>query len=224
MFFRLFLIVIRSLTRVSFSRSLTLSLLSLSFVAYPFSANAENPKILVFGDSLSAGFGVAKQQAWVTLLQTKLDSHKYHYDVINASISGETTSGGLSRFSMTLAKTNPNIVILELGANDGLRGLPITEMTKNLNTMIELTKKYKAKLLLLGMRIPPNYGLKYTENFHNTYQILSEKHLVPLVPFLLENIAAEPNLIQDDGLHPNALAQPIMLNNVWPKLQQMLRK
>lgn len=203
---------------------LVISLLGFSFVAFANQAFAENPKILVYGDSLSASYGVAKQQGWVAFLQKKLNDQHYKYDVVNASISGETTSGGLTRLASTLAKTNPTIIILELGANDGLRGLPVKNMVENLSNMISQSKKAKAKVLLIGMRIPPNYGPQYTESFSNTYPQLSQQHKVSLVPFMLENIAAQPNLIQDDGLHPNALGQPMMLNNIWPKLQLMLKK
>ena len=203
---------------------LLLSLLGFYFVACANEAFAESPKILVYGDSLSASYGVAKQQGWVSFLQKKLKNHQYQYDVINASISGETTSGGLTRLASTLNRTKPSIIILELGANDGLRGLPIKEMTSNLSEMITLSKKAKVKVLLIGMKIPPNYGPKYTESFNSSYPNLSQQHKVSLVPFMLENIAAKPNLIQDDGLHPNALGQPMMLDNIWPKLQLMLKK
>lgn len=209
MFFRLLLVV---------------SLLGFSFVAFANQAFAANPKILVYGDSLSASYGVAKQQGWVAFLQKKLNDQHYKYDVVNASISGETTSGGLTRLASTLAKTKPTIIILELGANDGLRGLPVKNMEENLSNMISQSKKAKAKVLLIGMRIPPNYGPQYTESFSNTYPQLSQQHKVLMVPFMLENIAAQPNLIQDDGLHPNALGQPMMLDNIWPKLQLMLKK
>jgi acyl-CoA thioesterase-1 len=209
MFFRLLLVV---------------SLLGFSFVAFANQAFAANPKILVYGDSLSASYGVAKQQGWVAFLQKKLNDQHYKYDVVNASISGETTSGGLTRLASTLAKTKPTIIILELGANDGLRGLPVKNMEENLSNMISQSKKAKAKVLLIGMRIPPNYGPQYTESFSNTYPQLSQQHKVSLVPFMLEDIAAQPNLIQDDGLHPNALGQPMILDNIWPKLQLMLKK
>ena len=205
-------------------KCLTVSVLGFSFVALPSTAMAENSKILIYGDSLSAAYGVAKQEGWPALLQKKIIAQHYQYQVINASISGETTSGGLSRLATTLAEFKPNIVILELGANDGLRGLPLSEMTKNLSAMITLSKKSKAKVLLIGMRIPPNYGPKYTTSFSETYSQLSQQHKVTLVPFMLENIAAKPNLIQDDGLHPNVLGQPMILDNVWVKLQWMLNK
>jgi acyl-CoA thioesterase I len=203
---------------------LAISLLGFSFVALPSTAMAGNPKILIYGDSLSAAYGIAQQQGWSILLQKKLIAKHYQYDVINASISGETTSGGLSRLATTLDEFKPNIIILELGANDGLRGLPLKEMTQNLSTMITLSKKSKAKVLLVSMRIPPNYGSKYTASFSQIYSQLSQQHKVLLVPFMLENIAAKPNLIQDDGLHPNARGQPIILENIWPKLQLMLNK
>ncbi len=204
-------------------KCLVLSVLGFNFVALPSIAMSENPKILIYGDSLSAAYGIAKQQGWPTLLQNKLIAKHYQYNVINASISGETTSGGLSRLDATLAEFKPNIIILALGANDGLRGLPLTEMTKNLSAMITLSKKYKLKVLLVGMKIPPNYGPKYAASFSQTYNQLSQQHKISLVPFMLENIAANPNLIQEDGLHPNAIGQPIILENIWPKLQPLLK-
>lgn len=203
---------------------LAISLLGFSFVALPVTAMAENPKILIYGDSLSAAYGIAQQQGWPILLQKKLIAKHYQYNVINASISGETTSSGLSRLAAALDEFKPNIIILELGANDGLRGLPLKEMSQNLSAMITLSKKSKAKVLLVGMRIPPNYGPKYTASFSQTYSQLSQQHKISLVPFMLENIAAKPNLIQDDGLHPNALGQRMILDNIWPKLQLMLKR
>lgn len=203
---------------------LAISVLGFSFVALPVTAMAENPKILIYGDSLSAAYGIAQQQGWPILLQKKLIAKHYQYNVINASISGETTSGGLSRLAAALDEFKPNIIILELGANDGLRGLPLKEMSQNLSAMITLSKKSKAKVLLVGMRIPPNYGPKYTASFSQTYSQLSQQHKISLVPFMLENIAAKPNLIQEDGLHPNALGQRMILDNIWPKLQLMLKR
>ena len=144
--------------------------------------------------------------------------------MINASISGETTSGGLTRLARTLELTKPQTIIIELGANDGLRGLPVKNMHDNLDAMIEMSKKSGAKVLLIGMRIPPNYGPKYTEEFSQTYVKLAKKHKIQLVPFMLENVAAKPDLIQQDGLHPNVLGQPLILNNIWPELQSLLKK
>lgn len=200
------------------------SLLSFSFVASISHANAANPTILVYGDSLSAAYRLKKSQGWVALLQKKLAAQHYKYTIINASISGETTSGGLSRLTNTLAKTKPNIIIIELGANDGLRGLPVKEMKANLDAIIKQSKKINAKVLLIGMKIPPNYGPQYTEAFSDAYLQLSQQHQVALVPFMLDNIAAKPTLIQDDGLHPNALAQSMLLDNIWPTLQQLLSR
>lgn len=213
MLFRLFLVLKTALVSVYF----------FGFVAWASPVNAENPKILIFGDSLSAAYGMPQQQGWAALLQKKLQLKNYRYDVVNASVSGETSSGGASRIAATLKQVKPAVVILELGANDGLRGLPIKEMTENLSTIIQQSKKSDAKLLLVGMRIPPNYGPQYTETFSQSYTQLSREHKVSLVPFMLDNIAVKPNLIQDDGLHPNALGQPLILENIWPKLQRLLK-
>jgi len=195
-----------------------------SFVAWSVPAYAENPKIMIYGDSLSAAYGIPQQKGWASLLQQKLVSEHYQYDVVNASISGETTSGGASRIRNALSQIKPNIIILELGANDGLRGLPIESMIANLNTIIQEGKKSGAKILLVGMKIPPNYGPQYTKLFSQSYLKLSQEHQIPLVPFMLENIAAKTNLIQDDGLHPNAIAQPLVLDNIWSQLKILLKK
>ena len=209
---------------------LAFSLIVTALVALPASAKLISPStqtILVFGDSLSASYGVPQGQGWVALLEAKLaqkQSSKTTYKVVNASISGETTSGGLARFSAALATHKPNIVILELGANDGLRGLPIAEMQTNLSQMIAQAKTVKAKVLLIGMKIPPNYGLKYSKNFSATYTNLAKQHKIALVPFLLEGVAGKPELIQADGLHPIAAAQPSLLDNVWIVLERMLNQ
>lgn len=215
-----FLLVLRFLVL----KTCLVSLFFLVFVAWHTPAFAENSKILVYGDSLSAAYGIPKQQGWAALLQKKLQSEQYRYEVVNASISGETTSGGVSRIASALKQTKPKVIILALGANDGLRGLPITEMTKNLNSIITQSKKTGAKVLLVGMKIPPNYGPKYTDAFHRSYQQLSLQHKIPLVPFMLDNVAVKSQLIQEDGLHPNSLGQPIILQNIWPKLKLLLKK
>lgn len=214
MLFRLFLVL----------KTALLSLCVLGLVAWTPAANAENPKILIVGDSLSAAYGIPQQQGWAALLQKKLQLKNYRYDVVNASMSGETTSGGASRINTALQKTKPTIVILELGANDGLRGLPVNEMITNLSNIIRQSKQSGAKVLLIGMKIPPNYGPKYAEAFSQSYQRLSHEHKIPLVPFMLKNIAVQPDLIQQDGLHPNALAQPMILENIWPQLKLLLKK
>ena len=202
-----------------------ISLLGLSLVAFNINAMAaNNPKILIYGDSLSAAYGLPQQSGWPALLKNKLQSEGYRYDIVNASISGETTSGGLSRLKKTLEVTQPAIIILELGANDGLRGLPLNAMSKNLSSMIEQMQKTKAPILLAGMKIPPNYGPQYTQGFNSSYQQLSKNYNLSLIPFLLDNVAAQPHLLLQDGLHPNAEGQRIMLQTIWPYLQPLLKK
>jgi acyl-CoA thioesterase-1 len=198
------------------------SLLVSTLVAQPANAKQTSPVIVIFGDSLSAAYGIPQHEGWVALLQQRLNQQKLNYQVINASISGETTSGGLSRFAEMLKQQKPNIVLIELGGNDGLRGLSAVETYNNLEAMIQQAKKAKAKVLLIGMKIPPNYGLKYSRQFSENYQSLAKKHGVTLVPFLLDGVAGTPDLVQADGLHPTAAAQAQLLENVWPILIKML--
>ena len=187
-------------------------------------APAETPVILVFGDSISAGYGLSRvEQGWVTLLQTRLKDEDYGYQVVNASVSGETTAGGLARLPRALDLHKPKIVILELGGNDGLRALPIAQMRANLVRMVDLASAAGAKVLLLGIRMPPNYGPEYTEQFRLCYSDLARDKKLPLVPFLLEDVAQSSNLMQADGIHPNQLGQPTLLANVWPSLKPLLR-
>ena len=187
-------------------------------------APAETPVILVFGDSISAGYGLSRvEQGWVTLLQTRLKDEDYGYNVLNASVSGETTAGGLARLPRALDLHKPKIVILELGGNDGLRALPIAQMRANLLRMVDLASAAGAKILLLGIRMPPNYGPEYTEQFRSCYSDLARDKKLPLVPFLLNDVAQSPNLMQADGMHPNELGQPKLLANVWPSLKPLLR-
>jgi acyl-CoA thioesterase-1 len=189
------------------------------------SARAEAPAILVFGDSISAGYGLADaDQGWVGLLKSKLKQLGYGDVVINASVSGETTAGGLARLPRALAQHHPRIVILELGGNDGLRALPTDQMRQNLSTMIDLSRAGGARVLVLGMRIPPNYGPEYTEQFRGVYAAVAQAKQVPLVPFLLADVAQNPTLMQADGIHPNAAGQPLLLGNVWPALKPLLGK
>ncbi len=217
MFFRL-----RSIMRVVLLSPLLLGLSCLIFLTAPVYAASNS--ILIYGDSLSAAYEIPQQLGWVSLLQQRLEDQHYPYKVINASVSGETTSGGLSRLSATLNEHQPNIVILELGANDGLRGLPLTEMKANLAQIIEQSKKSGAKVLIIGMRIPPNYGPKYSQSFTQKYQQLSQEFKVPRVPFMLQGMENRLELIQDDGLHPNVQGQPIILENIWPQLKLILKK
>ena len=195
-------------------------LLILNFPLWAFAA----PTILVYGDSLSAAYGIPRDQGWVELLQQRLVEKGYSHRIANASVSGETTSGGLSRFNDTLQKTQPSLVIIELGANDGLRGLPVPDMKRNLATMIEAARKQDAKVMLLGMRIPPNYGPGYTREFANTYQQLAQQYKLPLLEFFLDGVAGKRQMVQDDGLHPTAEAQQHLLDNVWAVLHPMLGK
>jgi acyl-CoA thioesterase I len=189
------------------------------------SAHAETPVILVFGDSISAGYGLPRvEQGWVALLQARLKNEGYGYEVVNASVSGETTAGGLARLPRALALHHPRIVILELGGNDGLRALPTVQMRENISRMSELSASAGAEELLLGMRIPPNYGPDYTAQFSQVYSdVARDKHL-PLVPFLLNDIALSADLMQADGIHPNQAGQPRLLENVWPALLPLLRR
>jgi acyl-CoA thioesterase-1 len=188
------------------------------------SAHAEAPVILVFGDSISAGYGLPLDQGWVELLKTRLRSQGYGYQVVNASVSGETTAGGLARIPRALELHHPSIVILELSGNDGLRGLPIAQMRANLAQMVNLSTAAGAKVLLLGMRMPPNYGPEYTKQFAMVFSDLAAEKKTALVPFLLTNIALSPALMQDDNIHPNVQGQPILLDNVWPALKPLLHQ
>jgi acyl-CoA thioesterase I len=188
-------------------------------------AYAQAPVILVFGDSISAGYGLPRvEQGWVELLKTRLKAQGYGYQVVNASVSGETTAGGLARLPRALELHHPSIVILELGGNDGLRALPIAQMRANLTQMVTLAAAADAKVLLLGMRMPPNYGPEYTKQFALVFSDLAGEKKMPLVPFLLTDIALSPSLLQGDDIHPNALGQPILLDNVWPALKPLLHK
>ena len=179
--------------------------------------------ILVFGDSLSAGYGIARQDAWPSLLETRLKDSGYSYAVVNASISGETTAGGRSRLPEAIKQHQPKVVIIELGANDGLRGLPVASMRDNLQSMVKLSQQAGARVMLVGMRIPPNYGRDYTEKFAATFTELSKEHKTALVPFLFEGFAGKVDAFQPDRLHPTAATQPLMLDTIWKQLKPLLR-
>ena len=183
---------------------------------------ANTPTVLVFGDSLSAGYGIDVDQSWVALLQTRLSSQGYEHRVINASISGETTEGGKTRIGAALERFEPSLIILELGGNDGLRGFPPEIMKENLQVIIETAKQSDAAVVMLGIRIPTNYGPRYTEAFEGVYRELAAELSVPWIEFFMENIALNEALMQDDGIHPNAEAQSILLDNAWPVIRQAL--
>ncbi len=178
--------------------------------------------LLVLGDSLSAAYGMPQQQGWVSLLQQRLNHEGYRYQVINASISGETTHGGLARLDRQLKLHQPDLVIIELGANDGLRGTPLTVIEANLNRLVTQVKKAGARVLLLEMRLPPNYGPRYAEGFTRLFSQVAQQQQVPLLPFFMAPVVLEPGLMQDDGLHPNAQAQPVLLDQIWAQLQLLL--
>jgi acyl-CoA thioesterase-1 len=183
---------------------------------------ASKETILVFGDSLSAAYGIPKEQGWVNLVAQRLKDNQLPYEVANASVSGETTAGGLSRLPAALKQFKPSIVVIELGANDGLRGLPLDAMKNNLEKMIQASKQINAQVVLLGMFIPPNYGPKYTNGFKAVYLDLSEKYKTPFIPFFLDGISGHSDLVLEDGLHPNVNAQRKILENVWPTLKPLL--
>lgn len=184
----------------------------------------DKPVILIVGDSLSAGYGIAVNESWVALLQRKLAQEGYGYRVVNASISGDTTGGALNRLPRALDLHRPAIVILELGGNDGLRGLPLKQVRANFEAMLERIQARGAQAILLGMRMPTNYGAEYADGFHALYGELARRYQAQHLDFFLDKVALDPALMQEDGIHPTAQAQPILLDNVWPVLQPLLKK
>ncbi|MCI0571997.1 MAG: arylesterase [Myxococcaceae bacterium] len=179
--------------------------------------------VLVMGDSLSAGYGLAPGQGWVALMAERIAQQKPGWRVVNASISGETTAGGAARIDAELARSRPAVVVIALGANDGLRGLPLEQMRANLDRMVRAARAANAQVLLVGMRMPPNLGKAYTDGFTNTFTTVATQHKVALLPFLLEPIALERSAYQDDNLHPVASAQPKLRDHVWPALVPLLK-
>jgi len=201
-------------------KKLSVGALMLAASASAYSA----PKtVLVLGDSLSAEYGLARGAGWVALLEQKLKAEKIDARIVNASISGETTSGGRARLPALLDQHKPQVVVIELGANDGLRGLPVAAAEANLRQMATMSQKQDAKVMLIGMRMPPNYGRAYTERFFSMYENLAKEVKAPLVPFMLEGVADKPALFQADRLHPNAQAHPIILNNIWPTFKALIQ-
>ena len=184
---------------------------------------AAAPAILIYGDSLSAGYGIGLEQSWPALLAKRLEDNRLRYTVSNASISGETTAGGRSRFEEALKRVQPEVVVIALGANDGLRGLPALQMRLNLTAMVKAAKARKARVLLVGMKLPPNYGPVYARQFEESFPAVSRAESVPLLPFLLEPLGTDIELFQADGLHPSAAAQPKLLDHVWPALKPLLK-
>lgn len=182
----------------------------------------EAPRILVMGDSISAGYGIQREAGWVNLLVENLARAEYPHQVINGSISGETTGGGLARLPQALETHDPDVVIIELGGNDGLRGYPTERVRENLREMVTLSLADDRQVLLVGMQIPPNYGPRYTSAFFNMYAEVAEETGVSLVPFFLEAVALTPGLMQSDGIHPTADAQPLLLETLWEYLAPLL--
>ena len=189
---------------------------------WPLTSSAAVPTLLVVGDSLSAGYGVTTRQRWVTRLAQRLEQHCGSFSLINASISGDTSKGGVSRLPALLANHHPDIVVIELGGNDGLRGIAIETMRNNLQQMVRLAKQAGASVLLLGMRLPANYGEDFVNAFHQVYYDVAKAESVPLVPFFLKGVALKEHLMQADGIHPNEMAQPVLLENVWPQLRAII--
>lgn len=188
------------------------------------SAIAAQKNILIIGDSLSAGYGLKKGQGWVDLLRSRLLKEGYPYTIVNDSISGDTSSNGLARLKAALAKSQPEVVILELGGNDGLRGIHPQQMQNNLSQAVKLSLDAGAKVLLLGVRLPPNYGPVFIQKFLNSYRSIAKAYPIAFVPYFLKGVAENASLMQADGIHPNAKGQAPMLDNVWPKLKGLLRK
>ncbi|HZX52832.1 MAG TPA: arylesterase [Pseudomonas sp.] len=178
--------------------------------------------VLVVGDSISAAFGLDTRQGWVSLLEKRLAEQGFDHRVVNASISGDTSAGGAARLPRLLAEHQPDLVIIELGGNDGLRGLPPAQLQQNLAAMVDASRDSGAQVLLLGMLLPPNYGVRYTTAFAEVFSRLAEEQQIPLVPFFLEGVGGVPGMMQADGLHPTAQAQPVLLENLWPTLKPLL--
>ena len=189
------------------------------------SASVVNAKpIVVLGDSISAAYGIDASKGWVTLLQNKIDAHQLDYSIHNESISGETSAGGLTRIKNILKTHKPRILLLELGANDGLRGIPPFVMKKNLSAIIQAAQKANCQVILLSMQIPTNYGKRFTEMFYNSYFELAKKHDIAVVPFILQDVALDKNLMQKDQVHPNAKAQSIITEHIWPYVLPFLEQ
>jgi acyl-CoA thioesterase-1 len=193
-------------------------------VAGSIPAQPPAPVILVVGDSLSAGFGIEISDGWVALLQDRLRQKGYEYRVVNASISGDTTGGGLRRLPRALKRHQPAITLLELGGNDGLRATPVAVMRRNLERMIELSQAAGSAVILAGMQIPPNYGVTYTTEFAEVYTDLAAEREVGLIPFFMDGVALQPELLLPDLIHPNADGQPVLLENAWASLKPLLKK
>jgi acyl-CoA thioesterase I len=210
---------LRTLSRVICAWALGMGL---GLIGVEVAAATEASPILVFGDSLSAGYGLRSDEGWVPLLQKRLQAQGYVTSVVNASVSGETSGGGVQRLPRALQLHKPSLVILELGANDGLRGLPVPETRANLEKMVNMVQAAGSRVLLIGMRMPPNYGPRFTADFSQMFADIAQRDHLAFVPFLLESVALNPSLMQADGMHPGAHAAPLILDTVWPRLLPLL--
>lgn len=210
-------------TRFAIYRFLTVWFFVVVLFGVPASGAASSGTIVVLGDSLSAAYGIDVSAGWVYLLQQRLNEHRLPYKVVNASVSGDTTAGGVARLPKLLAEHRPAVVVIELGGNDGLRGLPPEQAKKNLATMISRAKESGVKVLVLGVRLPPNFGTRYNQRFQKIYGDVAAEQRVPVVPFMLQGVPLDGAYLQPDGIHPTAKAQPIILENVWSKLKAMVQ-
>ncbi len=197
-------------------------LVLLALFAAGCQADDANQKILIVGDSLSAGLGLEPEESWVSLLQNRLSAEGYGHTVVNASISGDTTGGGLRRLPRALEVHQPGIVLIELGGNDGLRGTPVMLIRSNIKKMIEMSQDAGASVVLAGMAMPPNYGERYTNGFSELYADLADEYDAALIPFFMDGVALDASKMQPDQIHPNAAGQPILLDNAWPALVDIL--
>jgi acyl-CoA thioesterase I len=195
-----------------------------AMAAAPVSLAGSGPTILVLGDSISAAYGIQRERGWVAKLADRVSDLDRPWRVVNASLSGETTGGGLARLPDALTAHRPDVVVIELGGNDGLRGYPVDSIRDNLTAMVRVTRGAGSAVLLVGIEIPPNYGPRYTRAFADVFREVAESEDVPLVPFILEQVALEPGLMQADGIHPTAEAQPLLLETVWPELAALLEQ
>ncbi|WP_250492366.1 arylesterase [Caballeronia sp. GAWG1-1] len=199
-----------------------LTMLATSSALHAQDAATNKPAIVVLGDSLSAEYGLPRDTGWVNLLRQRLAKERLDYSVANSSISGDTTSGGRARLTAVLTRIKPAVVVVELGANDALRGVPLATTETNLRGIVEASQAAHAKVLLIGMYVPPNYGPDYSQKFHAIYERIAKDKNVALVPFLLAGIENKPTMFQSDQIHPTVQAQPLLLENVWPSLKPLL--
>jgi len=205
------------------ARTLFVVIVAVACMALPGAGWAADKSIVVFGDSLSAAYGIAQSRGWVALLAERLKRERSDYSVVNASISGDTTAGGLARIDAALEKHRPSVLLLALGGNDGLRGLPVSQMKQNLSSMVERAQEAGARVLLVGIRVPPNYGPAYADAFEAAYRDVAKRYRVALLPFLLDGVAEKDELFQPDRIHPTQEAQPLIERHVWTALQPLLK-